>query len=241
MNIEIDGTHLLDVLPGAGVVLDEIVPLVKAVFFMITRGGVLYPPHGALAIGGDILVGPELVAGQERTDAEIEEKAPGVEDGRVVQLVPAGAAPAVVAGEELSLGVGLVPAVFQAGEEQGFTQDFSKPGLETPAIVAGTVMERRVVVVFVQAIAELVEAEDARAIGEMTARDDIVAVIVEITAGLLYDLDYTSADSDHTSCPALNFITGAPRPRGRGGGNIASPVLSGDGVLTVITSLFFQR
>lgn len=241
MNIEIDSTHLLDVLPGAGVVLDEIVPLVKAVCFMISRGGKLYPPHGALAIGGDVLVGPELVARQERSYAEIEEKAPGIEYGRVVQLVPAGAAAPVVAGEELTLGVGLVPAIFQAGEEQGFIQNFSKPGLETPAIVAGAVMKRRVVVVFVQAIAELVEAEDARAIGEMTTRDDIVSVIVEIAAGLLNDFDYTSADSDHTSCPALNFITGVLRPRGRGGGNTASPVLSGGGVLTVITSLFFQR
>lgn len=117
MNIEIDSTHLLDVLPGAGVVLDEIVPLVKAVFLMVTRGGVLDPPHGALAIGGYILVGPELVAGQERTNTEVEETAPGIEYGRVVQLVPAGAAPAVVAGEELALGVCLVSAVFQAGEE----------------------------------------------------------------------------------------------------------------------------
>jgi len=241
VNIEIDGTHLLDVLPGAGVVLDEIIPLVKAVCFMISRGGKLYPPHGALAIGGYVLVGPELVAGQERTDAEIEEKAPGIKYGRVVQLVPAGAAAAVIAGEELSLRVGLIPAVFQLGEEQGFIQDFSKPGFETPAIVAGAMMERRVVVVLVQAIAELVDAEDARAIGEMTARNDVVAVIVEIAAVLLYDLDYTSADSDHTSCPVLNFITGALRPRGRGGGNTASPVLSGGGVLTVITSLFFQR
>jgi len=94
---------------------------------------------------------------------------------------------------------------------------------------------------FVQAIAELVEAEDARAIGEVNTRYDIVAVIVEIAAGVLYDLDYTSTDSDQTPCPALNFITGAPKPRGRGGGNSASPVLSSDGVLTVITSLFFQR
>ncbi len=241
MNIEVDGTHLLDVLPGAGVVLDEIVPLMKAICFMISRGGELDPPHGALAISSDILVGTKLVAGQERSDAEIEEQAPGIEDGRVVQLVPAGAAPSVVAGEELSFGVGLVPAVFQAGEEQGFIQDFSKPGLETPAIVAGSVMKRRVVVMFIQAIAELVEAEDARAIGEMTARDDIVAVIVEIAAGLLNDLDYTSTDPDHTPCPALNFITVALRPWGRGGGNSASPVLSGGGVLTVITSLFFQR
>lgn len=117
MNIEIDGTHLLDVLPGAGVVLDEIVPLMKAVRFMISRGGKLYPPHGALAIGSDILIGPELVTGQERTDAEIEEQAPGIEYGRVVQLVPAGAAASVVTGEELSLGIGLVPAILQAGEE----------------------------------------------------------------------------------------------------------------------------
>jgi len=117
VNIEIDSTHLLDVFPGAGVVLDEIVPLVKAVCFMISRGGKLYPPHGALAIGGDILVGPELVAGQERSDAEIEEQAPGIEYGRIVQLVPAGAAASVIAREELSLGIGLVPAVLQAGEE----------------------------------------------------------------------------------------------------------------------------
>lgn len=241
MNIEIDGTHLLDILPGAGVVLNEIVPLMKAVCFMISRGGKLDPPHGALAIGGDVLVSPELVARQERSYAEIEEQAPGVEYGQVVQLVPAGAAASVVAGEKLTFGISLVSAILQAGEEQGFIQDFSKPGLETPAIIAGAVMERRVVVVFVQAITEFIEAEDARAIGKMHARDDIVAVIVEIAAGLLYDLDYTSADSDQTSCPALNFITGALRPRGRGGGNTASPVLSGGGMLTVITSLFFQR
>jgi len=103
VNIEIDGTHLLDVLPGAGVVLDEIVPLMKAVRFMIPRGGELYPPHGALAIGGDILVGPEFVACQERADAEIEKKASGIENGRIVQLVPAGAAATVVTGKELSL------------------------------------------------------------------------------------------------------------------------------------------
>lgn len=223
MNIEIDGTHLLDVLPGAGVVLDEIVPLMKAVCLMISRSGKLYPPHGALAISGDILVGPKLVTGQERSDAEIEEQAPGIEDGRVVQLVPAGAAAPVIAGEELSLGVCLVPAVFQAGEEQRFIQDFSKPGLKTPTIVAGTVMERRIIVMLVQAIAELVEAKDARAIGEMTACDDIVAIIVEIAAGLLYDLDYTSTYSDQTSCPALNFITGALRPWGRGGGILPLP------------------
>jgi len=142
VNIEEDGAHLLDVLPGAGVVLNEVVPLVKAVFLMITGGGVLDPPHRALAIGGDILVGPELVTGQERSDAEIEETAPGVEDSRIVQLVPAGAAPAVVAGEELALGIGLVSAVLQAGEEKGFIQDFGKPGLEAPAIVTGAVMER---------------------------------------------------------------------------------------------------
>ena len=84
-------------------------------------------------------------------------------------------------------------------------------------------MERRVVVMLVQAIAELIKAEDARAISEMTARDDIVAVIVEIAAGLLNDLDYTSTDSDHTPCPALNFITGAPRLWGRGGGILPLP------------------
>ena len=241
MNIEKDSAHSLDFLPGAGVVLDEIVPLVEAVSLMVTRGGVLDPPHCALAIGGYVFVGPELVAGQERSHAEVEEPTPGAQDRGIIELVPAGAAAAVMAGEELSLGIGLVSAVFQAGKEQGFIQDFSKPGFETTAIVAGAVMERRVVVVFVQAIAELVEAEDARAIGKMTARDDIVAVIIEIATGLLYDLDYTSADSDQTPCPALNFITGALRPRGRGGGNTASPVLSSDGVLTVITSLFFQR
>ena len=70
----------------------------------------------------------------------------------------------------------------------------------------------------VQAIAELIKAEDTRAIGEVNARYDIVTVIVEIAASVLYDLDYTSTDSDHTSCPALNFITGALRPWGRGGG-----------------------
>jgi len=239
--IEEDGAHLLYVLPGAGVVLNEVVPLVKEVFLMITGGGILDPPHRALAVGGYILVGPELVPCQERSDAEIEKTAPGIKDCRVVQLVPAGTAPAVVAGEELAFRIGLVPAIVQAGEEQGFIKDFSNPGLETPAIVAGAMMERRVVVVFVQAIAELIEAEDARAIGEVNTRYDIVAVIVEIAAGVLYDFDYTSTDSDQTPCPALNFITGAPRPRGRGGGNSASPILSGGGVLTVITSLFFQR
>ena len=241
MNIEVDGTHLLDVLPGAGVVLNEIVPLVKAVFLMITGGSVLDPPHRALAVGGDILVGPELVPSQERTDAEIKKTAPGIEDCRVVHLVPAGAAPAVVAGKELAFGICLVSAILQAGEEQGFIQDFGEPGLETPAIVAGAVMERRVVVMLIKAITELVEAEDARAIGEVNTRYDIVAVIIEIATGVFHDLDYTSTDSDQTPCPALNFITGASRPWGRGGGNSASPLLSGDGVLTVITSLFFQR
>ena len=142
MNIKEDGPHLLDVLPGAGVVLNEVIPLMKAVCFMITRGGKLYPPHGALAIGSDILVGPEFVACQEYAYTEIKEQAPGIEYEWIVQLVPTGAAPTVVAGEELALGVALVSAVLQAGEEQGFFQDFSKPGLETPAIVAGTVVER---------------------------------------------------------------------------------------------------
>jgi len=111
VNIEVDGTHLLDVLPGAGVVLDEIVPLMKAICFMISRGGELDPPHGALAISSDILVGTKLVAGKENAYAKIEEQATGIEDGRIVQLVPAGAAAPIVAGEELSLGIGLVPAV----------------------------------------------------------------------------------------------------------------------------------
>ena len=63
-------------LPGAGVVLDEVVPLVEEIGFMVARGGVLDPPHGALAIGGDVLVGPELVTRQEGPDAEVVEEAP---------------------------------------------------------------------------------------------------------------------------------------------------------------------
>jgi len=207
VNIEKDSAHSLDFLPGAGVVLDEIVPLVEAVSLMVTRGGVLDPPHCALAIGGYVFVGPELVAGQERSHAEVEEPTPGAQDRGIIELVPAGAAAAVMAGEELSLGIGLVSAVFQAGKEQGFIQDFSKPSPEAPAVVAGTVMERRVFVAFVQTVAELVQAEDARAIGEVYARDDVVAVVVEIAAGAFYDPDYTSSDSDHTSCPALRFTT----------------------------------
>ena len=113
VNIEKNGAKLLDVLPCAGEVLDEIVPLVEPVFLMITRGGILYPPHGATAIFGDVLVGTELVTGKERPDAEIEKETLGAEDGRGVYLVPAGAATLIVPGKKFSFGVGLVPAIFQ--------------------------------------------------------------------------------------------------------------------------------
>lgn len=90
-----------------------------------------------------------------------------------------------------------------------------------------------------EAITELVETEDARAIGEMNARYDIVTVIVEIPAGVLYDLDYTSTDSDHTSCPALWIHHGIHRGHGGGEGVYLAPGRPGDNMHPVITMLVF--
>lgn len=59
---------------------------------MITRGGVLDPPHGAAGIAGDVSVRPELVAGEKDADAEIVELPPRREDAFVRQLEPHGRA-----------------------------------------------------------------------------------------------------------------------------------------------------
>jgi hypothetical protein len=204
VNIEKNGAKLLDVLPGAGEVLDEIVPLVEPVFLMVARGGVLYPPHGATAIFGDVLVGTELVPGKERPDAEIEKQTLGAEDGRGVDLVPAGAASLVVPGKKSSFRVGFVPAIFQKGEQDGTLEDFCEPGLESAAIVAGFPVERLVLELGMEDVAELVEAEDARTQGKVVPRDDVVPVVIEIAAHLLDDLDYASAYANHSPCPLLD-------------------------------------
>jgi len=204
VNIEKNGAKLLDVLPGAGEVLDEIEPLVEPVFLMVTRGGVLYPPHGATAIFGDVLVGTKLVPGKERPDAEIEKKTLGAEDGRGVDLVPAGAAALVVPGKKFSFGVGFVPAVFQKGKQDGTLEDFGEPGLESATIIAGFPVERLVLELDVEDVAELVEAEDARTQSEVVPRDDIVPVVIEIAAHLLDDLDYAPAYPNHTPRPTLD-------------------------------------
>lgn len=64
VNIEEYGAELLDLLVGAGEVLDEIIPLEKGIAPVVARGGVLDAPHGATAVAGDVPVRPELVAGQ---------------------------------------------------------------------------------------------------------------------------------------------------------------------------------
>ncbi len=218
MNVEKDGAHFLDVLPGAGVVLNEVVPLVEEIRFMVARGGELYPPHGALAVIRDVLVGPELVPRQEGTDAEIEEEAARGEDRGIGKLVPAGAATPVVPGEDPPLGIDAVAAVGEGGEEDGALEKAGQAGLEAPAVVAWTAVEGAVAVVGAEDVGELVQAEDAGTEGEAVPGDDVVAVLVEIASLGLDYLDDALADAYHAPCPLVSDAPGEAGARRKGAG-----------------------
>ena len=69
------------------------------------------------------------------------------------------------------------------------------------AIVSRAVMERGVAVFAMQEIAELVKGEYPRALGEVVACDDVVAVVIEPPAHLLDESDNAPADADHRLGP----------------------------------------
>ena len=56
---------------GPGLAFDEVVLLDEGVVFMVAHGRQLHPAHGADAVPGDVLVGPELVAGEQDPNTEV--------------------------------------------------------------------------------------------------------------------------------------------------------------------------
>ena len=128
---------------------------------MITRGGILDPPHGAARKAGDVTVRPELVAGEKDADTEIVELTPRREDAFVRQLEPHGRAGGILFVEQGLLGAHAVAAVRERHEQDRGAQEARQTAADGPAVVARAAVKRGVAVLRVEYVAELRQAKDA--------------------------------------------------------------------------------
>lgn len=141
MHVEEYGAIPRHFLPGAGEILHEVVLLVESGLSMVTRGRVLDAPHGTTALVGDVLVCAEFVPREEGSDAEIVETPAGMQHRRIGYLVPSRFLGTGVLGLDVPLGIDAVAAVGEDGEEMACAEAERLAGRETPAIIAGPVMQ----------------------------------------------------------------------------------------------------